>query len=217
MRYKLCDTLSIAAILALGALAVYLYPDIPDPMPTHRDLNGAIDGVSTKAWGMTLSLMLPLLLFLVLKLLPLISPQGFRMEKFQNVMDILVLTITLAVSGMSAMALIAATGSGVPVGTWRALILGSTFLVVGNFLGKIRRNFFVGIRTPWTLASEEVWARTHRVGAWLFMLAGLAIVFLAGDPEKFLVVLLAAVGAAAIISVAYSFLLYWKLHGFRDV
>ena len=100
-----------------------------------------------------------------------------------------------------------------PVVTVITLLVGGLFVVVGNYLGKVRRNFFVGIRTPWTLASDEVWARTHRVGGWLFVLAGIAIVASAGGSRQLLpVVLLASVGTAALISVAYSYVVYRKLH-----
>ena len=100
-----------------------------------------------------------------------------------------------------------------PALTVMKLLVGGLFVVIGNYLGKVRRNFFVGIRTPWTLTSDEVWARTHRVGGWLFVLAGIAIIASAGSSRLVLpLVLLASVGTAALISVAYSYLVYRRLH-----
>ena len=93
------------------------------------------------------------------------------------------------------------------------LLVGGLFIIVGNYLGKVRRNFFIGIRTPWTLASDEVWARTHRVGGWLFVMAGIAIISSAGSPPTLLpIVLLVPICSAAVISVAYSYFVYRKLH-----
>jgi uncharacterized membrane protein len=93
--------------------------------------------------------------------------------------------------------------------------IGLLLAVVGNFLGKVTRNFFVGIRTPWTLASEEVWMRTHRLGGRLFVLAGLAMFALAlagGGPIAMIVV----VGAAALVSVVASYFIYRRIEGFKE-
>lgn len=215
MSPKLSDLSSIGAILAVWSLAAYLYPSLPDPMPVHWNLDGEVDGYSTRLWGIAVLCLLPLGVFLLLRVLPSISPQGFRMDRFERALDMIVLAITLAISGLVALALLAAAGGDVPTGTLRPLILGGLFVVIGNFLGKVQRNFFVGIRTPWTLASDEVWARTHRVGAWLFVLAGVAICATALEPRWFLRVLVAAIGGAAILSVAYSFVVYRRLHGFH--
>jgi uncharacterized membrane protein len=129
------------------------------------------------------------------------------------VTDIISLALTLMLGGVAAVMLLAASGSDVPALTVMKLLIGGLFVVIGNYLGKVRRNFFVGIRTPWTLTSDEVWARTHRVGGWLFVLAGIAIIASAGSTRLVLpLVLLASVGTAALISVAYSYLVYRQLH-----
>jgi uncharacterized membrane protein len=217
VRPRTSDVLSLAAVLALAALAAYLYSSIPEAMPVHWNVDGEIDGYAPRFRGIATVLLLPVGVFALLRVLPSISPIGFRIDRFRNVFDIIVLTIMLALCGIGALVLLAAAGSDVPAGTLRPLIIGGIFVVIGNFLGKVRRNFFVGIRTPWTLASDEVWVRTHRLGGWLFVLAGIAVAASAVDPRRFVVVLLAAIGAAAILSVGYSLILYWKLHGFRDV
>ena len=92
--------------------------------------------------------------------------------------------------------------------------VGILLAVLGNFLGKVTRNFFVGIRTPWTLASDEVWYKTHRLGGKLFVLAGLAVFVLSlagAGPIAVGVV----IGAAALISVVASYLFYRRIEGFK--
>jgi uncharacterized membrane protein len=81
---------------------------------------------------------------------------------------------------------------------------------MGNFMGKLTRNFFVGIRTPWTLVNDEVWLRTHRLGGKLFVAAGV-VTAIAAFSGAGLYVMLAAVLAAAIVSVIYSYVVYRKL------
>lgn len=93
--------------------------------------------------------------------------------------------------------------------------LGLFLVIAGNLMGKLTRNFFVGIRTPWTLASDEVWLRTHRLGGKILVLAGI-VVFVLGllgvrAPWK-LVVILVAVS----IPVAYSYVIYRRIEGFKN-
>ena len=92
--------------------------------------------------------------------------------------------------------------------------VGLLLVVLGNFMGKLTKNFFVGIRTPWTLASDEVWLRTHRLGGKLFVLAGAGL-FVAGLSGAGHVAILLAVVVAAGIPVAYSYVVYRKLEGFK--
>ncbi len=93
------------------------------------------------------------------------------------------------------------------------IAVGLLFIVLGNYMGKIRKNFFIGIRTPWTLASDEVWARTHRLGGYLFVAAGalmvvMPLVGLGG------VGIVAASLIAALVPVVYSFIAYKRIEGF---
>ena len=93
-------------------------------------------------------------------------------------------------------------------------MVGLLCMVLGNYFGKFPKNFFIGIRTPWTLASDVVWARTHRLVGRLFIVAGLAIVAGAffGSPPWLMIT---ALGTAAVISVFYSLFLYRRLVGFK--
>ena len=217
MRLNVCNSLSVASIAALAALALYLYPDLPHRVPAHWNLAGNLDGTLSKRNAVLAALAAPLVTFVLLTILQRVSPRGFRMDQFQHVADAIVLTVTATLSGVGAIVLLSAGGNEVPRKVLLPLLLGAMFVVLGNYLGKVRRNFFIGIRTPWTLASDEVWLRTHRVGAWLFVLAGIAImVSAAAPPRLFLLVLLWAIGAAAVVSVAYSFIVYRRLHGFHD-
>ncbi|MEL7298668.1 MAG: SdpI family protein, partial [Pseudomonadota bacterium] len=93
--------------------------------------------------------------------------------------------------------------------------VGLLFVVLGNYMGKLRKNFFIGIRTPWTLASDEVWARTHRLGGYLFVAAGIGLMLSAFIGMNAWLITTLALGAG-LIPVAYSFLLYRKIEGFDN-
>jgi uncharacterized membrane protein len=218
MNIKWTDLLSIAAIAGLVALAAFLYDGLPDPMPTHWNARGVVNGYMPKSTGVGVLVALPIAIFLLFKVLPAISPRGFRMGGFQPVTDILTLALTTTLVGIGVAALLAANGRNVPILVVTQLLTGGLFIVLGNYLGKVRRNFFIGIRTPWTLASEEVWARTHRFGGWVFVLAGVAIMALAwgpARPARFPLALLGVTLVAAVVVVVHSYLVYRRLHGKR--
>jgi uncharacterized membrane protein len=109
----------------------------------------------------------------------------------------------------NAVVLLYATGH--PVSIPRTLLggLGVFFVVLGNYFGKIRRNHFIGIRTPWTLSDDENWLLTHRLGGPVFMLGGAALTLsaLAGAPSSFLWLVLAA---TTLVPTVYSYLLSTK-------
>jgi uncharacterized membrane protein len=217
VKIKWTDVLSVAAIVAVAALAIVLYDSLPDPMPARWDTAGVVKGYLPKTAGIAVYVAVPIVLFLLFKVFPAISPRGFRMASFQPVTDIIALAATVVVAGVDAAALLAASGRHVPLLVVAQLLMGGLFIVLGNYSGKVRRNYFIGIRTPWTLASEEVWARTHRFGGWVFVIAGIALVALAWapleGPAAFPLTLLGVIGVAAVVVVVYSYVVYRELYG----
>ena len=202
-------------VLAAFLASAILYERLPERVPTHWNLRGEVNGFTSKPFGPFAMPVVMAGLFLVLMALPVISPRGFRFEGFRAVWG----TLQSAVLGLlllvHILALLAALGK--PVDMTRVIEAGVGFLLVvlGNLLGKVRRNFFIGIRTPWTLASEEVWLRTHRVGGRLFVLAGLVmfVLALAGAGPIAMVVV---VGSAGLASVVASYVIYRRVEGFKD-
>src|SRR5262249_5577253 len=116
-----------------------------------------------------------MLLMLVLTfLLPWLSPRSYEVDRFRGVFQFLMAQTAILFGYIQLILVLAALGAPVPMP--RSLVAGIFlfFAILGNVLGKVRRNFWVGVRTPWTLASEKVWNATHRLSAWLFLGLGLA-------------------------------------------
>jgi uncharacterized membrane protein len=86
------------------------------------------------------------------------------------------LGLVVAMAGIYAVILLAAVGVLVNVGLVVGVLIGALFVLIGAIIGQVRRNWFFGIRTPWTLSSEEAWSETHRKGRWVFVAMGAAIV-----------------------------------------
>lgn len=206
-RYYLGAAAVIAATLA-GILVAY--PHLPASVPVHWNAHGEVNG-----WGPKWSLFLygpgMMALFLLLMVaLPWLSPKKFEMESFRPTYLYIMIVIIAMMAYIQILILISALGLVLDVS--RAVEGGVCllFALLGNVLGKVRRNFYVGIRTPWTIASEKVWIATHRMGAKTFFVAGLLglIAVLVRAPFWLPI---SAIGAGALIPVIYSLVFYKQL------
>ncbi|MBT8068692.1 MAG: DUF1648 domain-containing protein [Gammaproteobacteria bacterium] len=209
------NVLSFIFIAIPVAVTIYLYPSLPEQIPTHWNIAGEVDDYTPKPWGVLILPMAAMFVFLIMKLIPVISPKGFRTDQFQGVINIFTVTIVGFMSAIALVVLLAATGRDVHVNELVFAGVGLLFIVLGNYLGKVRKNFFIGIRTPWTLASDEVWSRTHRLGGWVFVLIGFFLflnVFIP-FPEAWLI---GAIVVVALVPVVYSFVIYRNLEGFEE-
>lgn len=204
-KYYLAGVLLTAAVLAATIAA---YPHLPDVVPRHWDLHGVPNGYSPR-WTLFLGPVLMAGILLLTWGLPWLSPKRYELESFRSTY----LQVMLMTVGMLAYcdAMVLWIGVGHRVNVPRA-VLGAVclfFVLVGNVMGKLRRNFYIGVRTPWALASERVWNATHRLAAKTFVLgglAGMALVTLGlyGWP-------VAALLAAGLIPVVYSLYFYKQL------
>jgi uncharacterized membrane protein len=201
-------------VVVSAAFATVLYPRLPDPVPTHWNASGAADGFTPKPWGAFLMPLVMAGVALLLAVLPRISPRGFALSPFARVYDVLQTAVVAFLAFVNAIALLTAAGVGLSMERWIFAGTGLLLAVVGNFLGKITKNFFVGVRTPWTLASDEVWLRTHRLAGKLFVVAGF-VVFASSVAGGSVPLLIAPIALAAIVSVVASFIFYRRIEGFR--
>ena len=174
---KRCKPELLAWGISLASLLVALYflPSLPAQVPTHWNMAGQIDG-----YGPPLSILqLPLValgLNLMLSFLPLIDPKRQNYQKFSGVYHMLRLILSLFFAGLTGILLYSSYHPGAL--QVNALILAGIGLMlsfIGNYLPKIKPNYFVGVRTPWTLASETVWRKTHRLSGFLWFAGGLSM------------------------------------------
>lgn len=207
---------SVVMLVLVVAVAVWIYPQLPAQVPTHWDLAGHPDGWSPRFWGVALWPLLMAALALLAWLLPVVSPQQFRMTAFLGVYRGLMLVVQAFVLVVGVCVMLAGAGHAVPIPLVTALAVGALFIVLGNYMGKLRKNFFIGIRSPWTLASDAVWERTHRLAGWLFVLAGVAWMVLAlTGAARHVWTLVALIVVVAVVPYGYSYVVYRRL-GPRD-
>lgn len=205
------NLLGILLTGAAFAVVAALYPSMPERVPTHWNIHGVADGFMPKPWGpfvMPLTMVAILAVFMVIRRT---SPKEAPVERFGRVYSIFSASVLALLFVITVVAALAATGVALNMTTIVMVATGALFVVLGNFMGKVTRNYFVGIRTPWTLANEEVWLRTHRLGGKAFVVGGLAMILsaLTGLPALGLVALF----AAALVPVVYSYVVYRRVAG----
>lgn len=147
-------------------------PHMPNKIPVHWGPIGEPDRYGSKMEQLTMSA-LPLVLFLFLNFLPSIDPKKESYKKHSNAFSIINFVIILFLIVMNLMGLFSALGYNIQFQKVVPVLLAILFIVFGNFMTQIRHNYFFGFRTPWTLASEFVWKKTHRFGGYVFVLIGL--------------------------------------------
>lgn len=201
--------LGVVLFVAAAAISVVAYPFLPETVPIHWNLRGEADGFAPKAVALALTPALILVFAGLLRILPAIDPKREEIRRFERSYHMvvnLILTLLLVIHAM-----VVANGAGwsVDISVVLPLLIGLLFLFLGNEMPRFRQNFFLGIRTPWTLSDEEVWRQTHRVGGRVFVIGGalmMAASFLPA-PYHFAVFLAAAV-ASSVIPVVLSYVYY---------
>jgi uncharacterized membrane protein len=205
-RSELVQLGLIAAMFIAAALA---WPYAPERMPTHWNLQGEVDGYGGKFAGLLLVPLMALGLYALLLVLPRLDPGYVNYRTFAGAYNLIRITLVVFMAALYAVTVAAGLGAGVDVGMVVSLGVGALLVVLGNVLGKIRPNWFVGVRTPWTLSSKLSWNKTHRLAGWLFIVLGplLAVSGIARS-SWLLVATLAAGGAGLAWLVVYSYLVY---------
>lgn len=207
---RLSWIVAISLTLAALALSAALYSRLPEQVPIHWNIQGQVDDYGHKSWAAFLMPGMMAALLGLFALLPWLSPKRFEVQAFKSTY-LFVMLLTIGLSGyLHALMLWAALGNDVDVG--RAVVAGVClfFVLLGNVLGKVRRNFYVGVRTPWTLASERVWNDTHRLAAWLFAGFGVVGFVLALLPVPLFCSLI-ALGVPVVVTIFYSLIHYKRL------
>jgi uncharacterized membrane protein len=207
----------LLTVLAFG-FPLYLYYGRPDLLreriPTHTNLAGEVDIWTPRERILPQWLILPGVMAGIVGLsvlLPWLSPQGFEINRFRGTFFFL-MAVCAMLMGYIQLLLVLGGIKGVQLDMSRWLLGGLSlfFALLGNRLGKVQRNFWMGVRTPWTLASETVWIQTHRLTAWVWTAGGvlLAILAFAGASVW---VWMAGLLAMALYPAVYSLWLYKRL------
>ena len=204
-------TIIVLAMIAIATLAgVLLWDQLPDQMPSHWNINDQVDGYTPKFWGVFLLPLITLGMFLLFLAIPSIDPMKANIAQFRgafNLFIVLMAGFMLYLYGLTLAWSLGYTNFRMSGAMLPAI--GLLFIFIGFVMRQAKRNFFIGIRTPWTLSSDTVWNETHRIGAVLFMISG-ALAFLGGffgGTNAFLMMFAPIIGSTVFLLI-YSYLLY---------
>jgi len=200
----------LTIILISFVIGIYLYPQMPERMASHWNAQGEVDGYMSKLWGLFLIPLISFGLFLLFVAIPMMDPLKQNIEKFRKYYDGFVVLFILFLFYLYLLTIF--WNLGFRFNFVQVLIPAFSILIfyLSILLENSKRNWFVGIRTPWTLSSDEVWKKTHKLGGKLFKIAAVtALIGMAfGDYAIYFIIL--PILFVAIYTTIYSYFEYKK-------
>ncbi|MFD9362047.1 SdpI family protein [Priestia megaterium] len=197
-------------LLTLVAWLIAL-PHLPATMPIHWGANGEADVFATKINAMILTVGIMVLIYFIIAFVPRIDPRKENYKYFSKTYNILLNAVLLLFFFVNMSTILQGLGYNVPMSYIAPIMAGLVFIIIGNYLQRVRSNYFMGIRTPWTLSNETVWKKTHRLSGKLFFIGGLLILISAFLPDGYKsVIMWGSIVLCVAIPYLYSYLAYKK-------
>jgi immunity protein, SdpI family len=206
-------TIVVLIMIAAATLAgLLLWNRLPDQMASHWNINDQVNGYMPKVWGVFLLPLITLGIVALFLVVPSIDPLKANIAQFReafNLFIVLMVAFMLYIYGLSLAWSLGYTSFKMSGAMLPAI--GLLFIFIGFMMRQAKRNFFIGIRTPWTLSSDTVWNETHRIGAVLFMISG-ALAFLGGffGGNMAFWMMFAPIIGSTLFLLVYSYVLYQR-------
>jgi uncharacterized membrane protein len=191
------------------AASIWAHPSLPPTVATHWNLRGTPDGFSSRTMAVAIIPLVIVGLMVLFNLLPRLDPRRENYAKFINSYWLIANAVIVFMLVAHGVILAAGLGYDVKIDRLMPVSFGLLLVFFGNYLTRVEPNWFVGIRTPWTLSSDTVWRKTHRTGGWLMVIGGLVVgvsAFL--PPGAFVPALVVAIVPIAVIPILQSYILY---------
>ncbi|HKY54031.1 MAG TPA: SdpI family protein [Anaerolineales bacterium] len=205
-------TTIIVLLLIFGATVAgfLLWDGLPDQMASHWNINDQVDGYVSRFWGVFMVPLITLGIFVLFLVIPSIDPLKANIAQFRSAFNLFIVLIVAFMLYIYGLTLAWNLGdTGFKMSTSMLPAIGLLFIFIGFMLRQAKRNFFIGIRTPWTLSSDTVWEKTHQLGAILFMISG-ALAFIGslfGGVTAFWLFFVPLIGSTIFLFI-YSYVLY---------
>jgi uncharacterized membrane protein len=202
----------IAIVLIPFVFLAYIWNDLPQKVPIHWNINGEIDRFGNKLELILIPLLFPLMTYLIFLVVPKIDPKQqinkFGSKKYQNLKTLIIVFMSI----LAVLMIYMAKNQSLANVNLIVLPIGVLYIILGNYFKTIKANYFIGIRTPWTLENETVWKETHKLGGKLWFAGGLVIVMssLLFENKANLIVFMMVTGIIIIIPIVYSYLKFKK-------
>lgn len=205
------EIVPVLAMIAAVLTAIITYPLLPEKVAVHYNFAGEPDSWAPKIYHAILFPAIMIGMYFLFFIFTAIDPRKERYEDFKKVYHFFRTAMVVIFFGIYLATTLANLGYNISIAKTVSLLVGILIVAIGNYMAKIKRNWFFGIKTPWTLSSENVWNKTHRLGGWVFILFGLIIII---DPYLPMVpgsiLFFAGVIIAVLLPMVYSYYLYKK-------
>jgi uncharacterized membrane protein len=210
MKLKRIEVLSFLIVVATFVAGVLVYPSLPERIASHWGAGDQVNGYMGKFWGVFLLPIIMLVISFIFLIIPRVDPKKQNIEKFSKYFNMFILAFLLFFSYIYSLTIFWNLGYRFPLFQFMVPALAFLFFVVGIMIKHAEPNWSIGIRTPWTLSSENVWYKTHKLGGKLFQAS--AVISLLGItmPRYSAWFVLLPIIISAIFLVLYSYLEYRK-------
>lgn len=201
-------------VLMAGLLlsAVLVYPSLPEQVPGHWNIHGQVDAWYSRSFGAFFAPLLSIAIYLLMLFVPVLDPRRDNYQRFSGAYTFLRWSLVIFFMLIYAATILVALGYQVNVALMVKAMVAVLFIIIGNYMGQFRHNYFVGIKTPWTLANEEVWQRTHRMGGRLWVAGGFICLAMAPFQASWSAyVFFAAILLMTIVPIVHSYIIFSKL------
>jgi uncharacterized membrane protein len=201
---------SIILVVLSFVSSIIAKPYLPDQIPTHWNVAGEVDAYANKDYGVFYLPLMMLAMLVLFYFLPKIDPKKDNYEIFKKEWQIIRTGIIVFFAYLQGVIIYTSINSTTDVRPLMFVGLGALFVLIGNYLSKVRQNYFLGVKLPWTLASEDNWNKTHRFASWTFVLAGLTFLIEAVFPFYSELVVGLAIFSAIALPISYSYWIFKK-------
>jgi uncharacterized membrane protein len=198
----------IFTILVPFMYLAYIWNSLPAEVPLHWNIAGEIDRYGDKTSLILIPVLLPLLIYVIFLIAPYIDPKD-KIKNMGNKYQSIKTLLTIFMSMLALFILYSSKNQSLSNPNYIILAIGVLYIILGNYFKTIKANYFIGIRTPWTLENETVWKETHKIGGKLWFIGGLITVMtsLILEKQPNFIVFMIITGIITLIPVGYS---YWK-------
>ena len=197
----------IALMLVLTAITL---PQAADKVPIHWGFDGTPDQKASALLALLFIPLVSIVALLAALLLPRIDPGRENYQNFEASYWKVILAFLVYLGGFHGLICYAAAGNEVNMTSALCVMVGILMIVIGNFMGKLRPNWMIGIRTPWTLSSKRSWDKTHRLGRWVIMLMGVATGLIAFSPSTVTYAIVGTVWVTGLLTLVIYSWLVWR-------
>jgi uncharacterized membrane protein len=198
----------IGLVVVAFVVTIYFYPQMPAKIATHWNAKGQVDGYMSKDARMFLMPFVMAGIVILLYFIPSLDPRRRNIERFRPYYEGFIIVMSVFLLAVQYQIILWNLGIKLSPNIFIPIAIGLLFFYIGILCEKAKPNWFVGIRTPWTLSSDRVWAKTHRLSGILFKIAGIIAIAGAFFQKYAIWFVIFPVFALTAITVIYSFLLY---------